>query len=164
MKKIKQNLYAIYQTLITYASKLRIASFVGGQFKKKREQNFIKLEINGQTIYCKKISKDKTFFYKFGELLTKTLKKMNISKKTRYYVEFQFCTRDCEIDYLFPNFFEVSDRKELISLIKQTWNSILEQFEFVSSSKPNQTIKHFNDTRYDDIYMTHVKMGKFKYL
>jgi hypothetical protein len=33
--KIQQKIYAIFQTLKTYASKLRISSFVGGQFKKR---------------------------------------------------------------------------------------------------------------------------------
>ena len=34
--KIQQKIYAIWQTLKTYASKLRISSFVGGQFKERQ--------------------------------------------------------------------------------------------------------------------------------
>jgi hypothetical protein len=36
--KIQQKIYAIYQTLKAYASKLRISSFVGGQFKERHTQ------------------------------------------------------------------------------------------------------------------------------
>jgi hypothetical protein len=37
-KKIQQKIYAIFQSLKAYASKLRISSFVGGQFKKRQER------------------------------------------------------------------------------------------------------------------------------
>jgi hypothetical protein len=37
--KIQQKIYAIFQTLKAYASKLRISSFVGGQFKKRQERS-----------------------------------------------------------------------------------------------------------------------------
>ena len=159
LRKTQQKICAIWRK-----TKQHISSFVGGQFKRRQRSNFVKLKINGQTTYCKKISNDKTVFNKFVESLTKTLKKMNILKKIKYYVEFQFCTRDCEIDYLFPNFFEVSDRKELVLLIKQTRKSIEEMFDVVSNTKPNPSIKYFNDTRYDDIYATHIKSGKLMYL
>jgi len=151
------------KTFIEKLKALRIYA-VGGKFIERQTPEFIKLEVNGQTTYCKKISNNKTFLIKFGEVLTKTLKKMNILKKTKYYVEFQFCTKDCEIDYLFPNFFEVSDKKELVSLIKQTRKSIEEMFDVVSNTKPNPSIKNFNDTRYEDIYATHIKSGKLRYL
>lgn len=36
--KIQQNIYAIFQTLKAYASKLRISSFVGGQFKERQSK------------------------------------------------------------------------------------------------------------------------------
>jgi hypothetical protein len=39
--KIQQKIYAIYQTLKAYASKLRISSFVGGQFKERQKRNEI---------------------------------------------------------------------------------------------------------------------------
>ena len=39
MKKLQQKIHAILQTLKTYALKLRIFSFVGGQFKKRQKRN-----------------------------------------------------------------------------------------------------------------------------
>ena len=136
--------------------------FIGCYLNNKKE--FTKLNINGQTHYCKNITEKKSCLVKFASTLKKILMKMKILTKQRYYVEFQFCTKDCKVDYLFPNFFEVTDRKELISLIKQTRNSIEEVFDVVSNSKPNPNIKNFNDTRYEGIYMTHVKTGNLKYL
>ena len=35
LKKIQQKIYTIFQSLKAYAPKLRISSFVGGQFKKR---------------------------------------------------------------------------------------------------------------------------------
>jgi hypothetical protein len=37
-KKIQQKIYAIFQSLKAHTSKLRISSFVGGQFKKRQER------------------------------------------------------------------------------------------------------------------------------
>jgi hypothetical protein len=42
LNKIQQKIYAIFQTLKAYASKLRISSFVGGQFKERQKRNEIK--------------------------------------------------------------------------------------------------------------------------
>jgi len=36
--KIQQKIYAIYQSFLSYASKLRISSFVGGQFKRRQNK------------------------------------------------------------------------------------------------------------------------------
>jgi hypothetical protein len=39
INKTQQKIYAIFRTLLSYASKLRISSFVGGQLKKQHKRN-----------------------------------------------------------------------------------------------------------------------------
>ena len=42
LRKTQQKIYAIFQMLKSYASKLRISSFVGGQFKKRQKRKWLK--------------------------------------------------------------------------------------------------------------------------
>lgn len=61
LNKTQQKIYAIYQTLKTYASKLRISLFVGGQFKKQQASNNPKLtELMNEKMTFKQL-KDREF-------------------------------------------------------------------------------------------------------
>jgi hypothetical protein len=99
--KIQQKIYAIFQTLKTYASKLRISSFVGGQFKKRQTlTNKIKKMI---LRFVNKIQ-DKVLTTYHITIDFKTLEK----KPTFYRLELLAELRsDLELGYLKTNIFSI---------------------------------------------------------